>query len=67
MLLEKSQDFGSIHLGSKFWSKWLGVFHMGFGKAAKDEINGLTTKGKFTGNHGFSHEIWDFPVIFPLN
>ena len=24
-------------------------------------------KGKFTGNHGFSHDIWDFPVIFPLN
>ena len=24
-------------------------------------------KGKFTGNHRFSIEIWDFPVIFPLN
>ena len=24
-------------------------------------------KGKFTGNHGFYHEIWFFPVIFPLN
>ena len=24
-------------------------------------------KGKSTGNHRFSHEIWDFPVIFPLN
>ena len=23
--------------------------------------------GKPTGNHRFSHEIWDFPVIFPLN
>ena len=30
-------------------------------------LNGLTTKGKSTGNHRFSHEIWDFPVIFPLN
>ena len=30
-------------------------------------INGLTKKGKSTGNHRFSHEIWDFPVIFPLN
>jgi hypothetical protein len=24
-------------------------------------------KGKFTGNHRFSHEIWGFPVGFPLN
>ena len=24
-------------------------------------------KGKSTGNHRFSHEIWDFPVFFPLN
>ena len=24
-------------------------------------------KGKSTGNHRFSHEIWDFPVIFPLS
>ena len=24
-------------------------------------------KGKFTGNHRFSHDIWDVPVIFPLN
>ena len=24
-------------------------------------------KGKSTGNHIFSHEIWDVPVIFPLN
>ena len=24
-------------------------------------------KGKSTGNHRFSHELWDFPVIFPLN
>ena len=24
-------------------------------------------KGKSTGNHRFSHEIWDFPVIFPLD
>ena len=24
-------------------------------------------KGKSTGNHRFSIEIWDFPVIFPLN
>ena len=24
-------------------------------------------KGKFTGNHRFSHEIWGFPVDFPLN
>ena len=24
-------------------------------------------KGKSTGNHRFSHEIWGFPVIFPLN
>ena len=24
-------------------------------------------KGKSTGNHRFSYEIWDFPVIFPLN
>ena len=23
--------------------------------------------GKFTGNHRFSQEIWDFPVNFPLN
>ena len=23
-------------------------------------------KGKFTGNHRFSHEIWGFPVNFPL-
>ena len=23
-------------------------------------------KGKYTGNHRFSHEIWDVPVIFPL-
>ena len=23
--------------------------------------------GKSTGNHRLSHEIWDFPVIFPLN
>ena len=23
--------------------------------------------GKSTGNHWFSHEIWGFPVIFPLN
>ena len=23
--------------------------------------------GKSTGNHRFSHEIWDFPVICPLN
>ena len=23
-------------------------------------------KGKSTGNHRFSHEIWKFPVIFPL-
>ena len=31
-----------------------------------DHINGLTKKGKATGNHRFSHEIWDFPVILPL-
>ena len=24
-------------------------------------------KGKSTGNHRFSHEIWGVPVIFPLN
>ena len=24
-------------------------------------------KGKFAGNHGFPHEIWGFPVNFPLN
>ena len=24
-------------------------------------------KGKFTGNHRFSHEKWDVPVIFPSN
>ena len=24
-------------------------------------------KGKSTGNHRFSHEIWDFPANFPLN
>ena len=24
-------------------------------------------KGKSPENHRFSHEIWDFPVIFPLN
>ena len=24
-------------------------------------------KGKSTGSHRFSHEIWGFPVIFPLN
>ena len=24
-------------------------------------------KGKSTGNQRFSHDIWDFPVIFPLN
>jgi hypothetical protein len=24
-------------------------------------------KGKPTGNHRFSHEIWGFPVKFPLN
>ena len=24
-------------------------------------------KGKSTGNHRFSNEIWDFPVIFPSN
>ena len=24
-------------------------------------------KGKSTGNQRFSHEIWDFPEIFPLN
>ena len=24
-------------------------------------------KGKSTGNHRFSHEIWEFPVIYPLN
>ena len=24
-------------------------------------------EGKSTGNHRFSHEIWEFPVIFPLN
>ena len=23
--------------------------------------------GKSTGNHGFSHEIWGFPAIFPLS
>ena len=28
-------------------------------------VNGLTKKGTSTGNHRFSHEIWDFPVIFP--
>ena len=30
-------------------------------------INGLTTKGKSTGNHRFSHEIWDCPIMFPLD
>ena len=30
-------------------------------------FNGLTKKGKSIGNHRFSHEIWYFPVIFPLN
>jgi hypothetical protein len=24
-------------------------------------------KGKSTGNHTFSHEIWGFPVIYSLN
>ena len=23
--------------------------------------------GQFTGNHRFSYEIWNFPVIFPLD
>ena len=37
-------------------------------RVAKRFLNGLTTKGNtLTGNHRFSHEIWDFPVIFHLN
>ena len=23
-------------------------------------------KGKFTGNHGFYHQLWGFPVNFPI-
>ena len=28
---------------------------------------GVNLKGKSTWNHRFSHEIWEFPVHFPLN
>ena len=31
------------------------------------KFNGLTKKGKSTENHQFSHERWEFPVIFPLD
>ena len=30
-------------------------------------INGLVEGKILIGNHRFSHEIWDFPLIFPLN
>ena len=30
-------------------------------------INGLDEGKILTGNHRFSHEIWDCPVFFPLN
>ena len=30
-------------------------------------INGLVEGKILTGNHRFFHEIWDVPVIFPLN
>jgi hypothetical protein len=29
-------------------------------------IDWFKAKGKSTGNHGFSHEIWGFPVNFPV-
>ena len=38
-------------------------------KNFKENLNQwVDKKGKIlTGNHRFSHEIWDVPVIFPLN
>ena len=30
-------------------------------------FNGLVDGTILTGNHGFSHKIWGFPVIFPSN
>jgi len=30
-------------------------------------INGLVDGKILTGNHGFYHQIWGFPVNFPLN
>ena len=30
-------------------------------------IHWVDLKGKSAGNHRFSHEILDFPVVFPLN
>jgi hypothetical protein len=32
----------------------------------KSDISMDWFKGKFTGNHRFSHSIWGFPVKFPL-
>jgi len=37
------------------------------GKFKKTPYSMDWLKGKSTGNHRFSHEIWGVPVIFPLN
>ena len=31
------------------------------------DLNGLVQWKIFTGNHGFSHQVWGFPADFPLN
>ena len=37
--------------------------HLYIGKSMYSIYNSV---GLYIGNHGFSHEIWDFPVIFPI-
>ena len=48
-------------------SSWCGAVLLS-GKRIHNYGQWVDNKGKIlTGNHRFSHEIWDFPVNFPLN
>ena len=56
------------------WKPWRPEIHETFGRKPGGEnqdnqpsISMGWLKGKSTGNQRFSHEIWEFPVIFPLN
>jgi len=47
---------------------WLGLAELGSTHRANGWWKSMDWfKGKSTGNHRFSHEIWGFPVKFPLN
>ena len=58
--------FSLVAIGDTFFSDaetWFG----GIMGSDGDTMSMGWLKGKSTANHRFSHEIWKFPVFFPLN